>query len=548
MLRFHVRGVDLSGPWKADGGGWGAGCSYIKPFLHPALEHFSIAAAERVLIVVRERLAGVSRSAPPQSHDAFEVVSEEAVLDAYDAAQQWPLDYVAVQLSLRTDSPAVELRAGMWGSAPLYLVSRGGDLWGDWDPAELYAHLTSEQLSAEYAARFLVNCDQPYSRRTLIPEIQRLTERARALWTPEGDGSRLAFEYPPDAPLQSARRLKPGADPVAGFLEIVGASTRRWLTVPPDSLSAQLSGGLDSAIVAGVVAGSSPEPLRSFGLLVPGDLGAQQQRRRGELARLFDLDDHHLDVADYPLFSPEGSRVAGGRVVPWEEIFIEGFEALLSLARGAGCVVSFNGTGGDELCSLHWPELTGDEQALRRRQLTGEPADLPPFLSRQARESFSDAAPVECAPISPTFTSALEAAAAVSSMFLRQGVWPVSPLCTPELVAFCQRLPLEWREHRRIEREVLLRLGCSHNVVYPASPEHFGPFVESSVRAQARPLFVRLFGESRLAELGLVDADRLRSTYEEHCEGLGGHDSTHFYAAAVLEMTLRSAAARRGRL
>ncbi|HEX8282666.1 MAG TPA: asparagine synthase C-terminal domain-containing protein [Pyrinomonadaceae bacterium] len=548
MLRFHVQSIDLSGPWRADGSGWRAGRSYIEPYPHPALEHFSITAAERVLIVVRERLAGVSRAASPQSHDGVEVVGEEAFLDEYGAALQWPLDYVAVQLSLRADAPAVELRAGMWGSAPLYLVSRGGDLWGDWDPAELYAHLTSEQLSAEYAARFLVNCDQPYSRRTLIPEIQRLTERARALWTPEGGSSRLAFEYPPDAPLQSARKLKPGADPVAGFLEIVGASARRWLTVPPESLSAQLSGGLDSAIVAGVVAGSSPEPLRTFGLLMPGDLGAQQQRRRAELARLFGLKDEHLNVGDYEMFSQDGSRVPEGRVVPWEEIFIEGFEALLSLTRGAGCVVSFNGTGGDELCSLHWPEMTGDEQARRRQQHTGEPAGIPPFLTRQAREAFGDTRREDWAPVSPLFTSALEAAAAVSGMFLRHGVWPVSPLCTPELVAFCQRLPLEWRENRRIEREVLLRLGCSREVVYPTSPEHFGPFVEQSVRAKSRPLFAQLFSESRLGELGLVDAERLRFTYDEHCEGRGGYDSIHFYAAAVLELTLRCVAARRGRV
>lgn len=548
MLRFHVRGGDLSGPWRSEGGGWRAGRSYVEPFTHPALEHFSIAAAERVLIVVRERLAGVTRDASPQPPGVIEAVGEEAFLDECGAALAWPLDFVAVQLSLRADSPAVELRAGRWGSAPLYLVSRAGDFWGDWDPARLYAHLTSEQLSAELAARFLVNCDQPYSRRTIFPEIQRLTERARASWTPEGHGSGLAFEYPPAAPLTSARKLKPGADPVAGFLEIVAAAERRLLTVPPDSLSAQLSGGLDSAIVAGVLARTSPEPLRSFGLLVPGELGAHQQRRRGELARLFGLDDQHLDAADYPLFSPRGSRVAEGRVVPWEEIFIEGFEALLSLARGSGCVVSFNGTGGDELCSLHWQEMSDDEQARRRQQLTGEPADTPPFLTRRAREAFGDTTPADWAPVGPVFTSALEAAAAVSSMFLRHGVWPVSPLCTPELVEFCQRLPLEWREHRRIEREVLLRMGCSREVVYPASPEHFGPFVESSVKTESRPLFAQLFRESRLAELGLVDADRLRSTYDEHCEGLGGYDSTHFYAAAVLEMTLRCVAARRCRV
>jgi asparagine synthase (glutamine-hydrolysing) len=178
------------------------------------------------------------------------------------------------------------------------------------------------------------------------------------------------------------------------------------------------------------------------------------------------------------------------------------------------------------------------EQAEKRRAIFGEP-DVPAHLSRLAREAIGDTATtLDRAPVAPLFTSALEASAAVSTRFLRPGVWPVSPLCTPELVAFCGRLPREWGEGRGVQREALGRMECSAATTHPASTEDFGQVFDPGIKGDARALFTKLFEDSRLSELGLIDADRLRTDYARFCET--GGDGTAFYAAAVLELGLQA--------
>jgi asparagine synthase (glutamine-hydrolysing) len=538
-----IRDCDLSPAWRDAHDGWRSGRSYVKPFRNAALEDFALATDDRLLIVVRERLAGLRRRSYPQSGEGIEVLSADTFDEECEILAEWPLDFASVQIPLDPGQKTVEFRAGLWGSAPLYLFAGDGELRGHWDPARLYPCLSNSRLVPELAARYLAHFSLPYSRKTLFPGIHRLTERARGCWE-RLDGNRweLTIDYPDAAvhPL-CARTVKGDADVIAGFIDIVTASTRRWLHLPAAFLSAQLSGGLDSSIVAGTASRLSGGSLRTYGLVMPGPPGVRQQKRRYELCEVFGFEDQRLDILDYPPFVPKGSRMVTQRVVPWEEIYFEAFETLLALARQSGAAVSLNGTGGDELCSRHWHEMTAEQQACRRQEVLADAVDFPAYLTSSACEAVRDTlSTIDRAPVSPLFTSALEAACAVSSLFLRTGIWPLSPLCTPELVRFCRSLPLPWRQNRRIQREVLLRMGCSRAVAYPTATEDFAPVLDLTLPEAARPLFERLFRESRLAELGLVDADRLLSAYREYCQRQDNARTVPFYAAGILELTLRS--------
>jgi hypothetical protein len=218
---------------------------------------------------------------------------------------------------------------------------------------------------------------------------------------------KLTIDCPaPAAHPLSARTLKRDAGAMAGFLDIVTASTQRWLHLPTASLSAQLSGGLDSAMVVGMASRLSGGSLRTYGLVMPGPPGVQQQERRRELSEVFDLEDERLDMLDRLPFAPEGSRIVTQRVVPWEEVYFEAFEALLALARQSGAAVSFNGTGGDELCSRHWYEVSADQRACRRQQVLVEAVEFPSYLSRTACEAIRDTlSTIDRAPASPLFSS-----------------------------------------------------------------------------------------------------------------------------------------------
>jgi asparagine synthase (glutamine-hydrolysing) len=159
------------------------------------------------------------------------MLSAEAFDEECEDVAEWPLDFISIQIPLDPGQRAVKFCAGLWGSAPLYLFAGDGELRGHWDPARLYPCLSSPWLVPELAARYLVHYALPYSHRTLFPGIHRLTERARGCWElQDGNRWKLTIDYPAPAvhPL-SARTLKRDADAIAGFLDIVTASTQRWL-------------------------------------------------------------------------------------------------------------------------------------------------------------------------------------------------------------------------------------------------------------------------------------------------------------------------------
>jgi hypothetical protein len=236
----------------------------------------------------------------------------------------------------------------------------------------------------------------------------------------------------------------------------------------------------------------------------------------------------------------DGSRAASA-VIPWLEFYTEAFEALAALARQDGATTLLTGIGGDELLYLHRFELTEGERELEERDEFADADRLPPFLTPRARERFLDSRfGVACAPQPAAMQSAVQSAGTASSLAMRRGLWPVHPLCTPELVRFCAALPREWREQRALERRFLAHLGCAPSVTNPEVTESFSGLMEHALRAASRPLIESLFHDSRLADAGLIDAAALRRHYQRYCaEGEEGGDVT-FWAVAILELTMRS--------
>ncbi|MFL6305271.1 MAG: hypothetical protein ACJ72H_17200, partial [Candidatus Sulfotelmatobacter sp.] len=166
---------------------------------------------------------------------------------------------------------------------------------------------------------------------------------------------------------------------------------------------------------------------------------------------------------------------------------------------------------------------------------------VPPFFTDEARAMFNDTRNcLDTAPATLAASSGISASACSSAMAMRHGLWTVSPLCTPELVGFCARLPLEWREDRAIERKLLEKRGCSPNVFRPPAPDDFSPACRLGMRSAGRSAILRLFGDSRLAAMGLIDPNRLLSDYRCWCEGNSSEGDLPFYATAVLEQTLRT--------
>jgi asparagine synthase (glutamine-hydrolysing) len=210
-------------------------------------------------------------------------------------------------------------------------------------------------------------------------------------------------------------------------------------------------------------------------------------------------------------------------------------DRLLDCAYANGTRVMLTGFGGDELCGLYESERAALGYAPSPDWSLSPPGG-PSFLTPAASASLAEA--LDRPPPSAMCESSIDVAALSAARYLRHGIWPVHPLCTPELVRFCARLPAAWRADRKIERAMLTRLGVSRRITHPAYTDDLSPALVRGMRTSARPLLDRLFADPVIAEQGVVDGPRLRRDYADWC----GRDDTdgaeHFYAAAILELCL----------
>ena len=560
MLAFRLRARDLQtqASWRVVPAGFGLGDSVVAPLRHPALEEVVIASGNCLLVSVREcsnGRPGPEVAAGVRAGQLTEVTRAQFRKLANELGR-WPLQWQQIVVGDDTEPTGrrdatralATVRAGAWGTAPTFVMARDAELLGDWDAARLPLHLACARLDPVLAVQFLVDLATPYSRRTLLPGLELVTERSTLTWRvgPHGQGT-ARIEYPSPMPRFMPGRLTENADVPAGFERIVSTSLSRWRSVTACEAGAELSGGLDSAIVAGLAAGRQGG-LRSYGVSLIGPCASDQRSRRRELVALFDLRDTELPIADFLPLAPGTCRVdSTSPVLPWEECYYEVFEALLTVAAAHGTRVMLTGFGGDELCGL-WPFETDGRrgQSSRPPPPSAGPAiatRVSPthpgrkFLTPDALATLSD--PVDCAPWAASSRSAVESAALSAARYLRDGIWPIHPLITSELVNFCGRLPAPWRAKRAVQRQLLLRLGCTTRVVHPDHRDDFMPALVRSLRTVARPRVSELFAESRLAEDGIVDGDRLRRAYAAWCETGEPDDVTPFYAAAVSELFLR---------
>jgi asparagine synthase (glutamine-hydrolysing) len=541
MLTLHLTRDSANGFWRKTARGFVSGQGVVEPLDHSALETLAAATADELLVVVRERCAtsafawsknatlpviGIGSSVEPCSRERLDQLQAEALV--------WPMQSNMVRIARVGDETAVTIHGGQWGTAPLFLVASSHEFWAHWNPSALMCRLGDRSLDWDMVSYFLATFGTPYSRRTMLRDMHLLTERATARWKSSATGEgELRLDYPDAIRREYPRTLKAGADVEATFLDIIASSTGRWLGPDVDATS-ELSGGLDSALVSCAAARLTGQGWKTCGLLLPPSHRLDQVERRRELVKRFGFADQTTNLADaLPLASDEPRAAESEFVMPWEEIYYEATEGMLELVCSTGSNLLMTGFGGDELCTMN-----RDESAP-----SPDESDyvMPGFLTNEARcAAVEGASSVDRAPRGQTAASAMEAAAFSSAMYLRQGLWPVHPLCTPELVRFCAALPADWRANRTIERKALARVGCSPRITYGHS-DNFAPALAHSFRTIARPKLEVLFHNSRVADAGYVNGGSLLRDFRLWADKADDADgAVPFYAVAMIELLLRS--------
>ncbi|NUK22721.1 asparagine synthase-related protein [Streptomyces lunaelactis] len=459
MLSMRLLLSDLQEPkWRPQGGRWINGESWIAPANVSALVmEVNDDQAPRVWVRVKE------------------CKRDEA-------------DFVALTM----EPGEVSLAAGVFGTAPLYMVEKADELYASWDLTALRSHLRADRLVPRVVARTLTR-QHRYTSETLFEGVYRLTERASATFTSSG----LSIHYPePAEHVLEPRTLRPGVDPLAALDELLTGVIREAPTAT-GCVGVELSGGADSANVALAVNAARFPEVYSFGLLVGGSTGRQQRERRRAFVEHCGFRDTATPAMQHPPFSPGSVRALRKPHDPAGAFYQEAFDVVREQAAARRCEVMFTGSGGDEINAHH------------SRTQAELPTPKPvPWLGKKAVRALAEVnehlAPIPVLPV-PT----LMAFGMHNPGFLRAGVWPVSPLVHPRIVRFMEQLPHEHKRGKALFRERIRRAGLPEWVAAPAEPENFLAVMEKGLRSYGRPVLDDMLKESVLVDLGYVDGKAL---------------------------------------
>ncbi|WP_186776657.1 asparagine synthase-related protein [Streptomyces salinarius] len=459
MLSMRLRLTDLQHPkWRSHGGRWINGESWIE--------------AANVSTLVME----VNDDQAPR----VRVRVKECKRDEADFVE------------LTMEPGQARLAAGVFGTAPLYLAEKAGELHASWDLILLRPHLRVDRLVSRVVARTLTR-QHRYTSETLFEGVYRLTERAAATFTPSG----LSIRYPdPAEHVLEPRTLRPGVDPFAA-LDALLTDVIRQAPTATGCVGVELSGGADSGNVALAIKAARFPEVYSFGLLVGGSTGRQQSERRRALVEHCGFRDTATHAMQHPPFCAGGVRDLCKPHDPAGAFYQEAFDVVREQAAARRCEVMFTGSGGDEINAHH----------SRTQAELPTPAPVP-WLGVKAARALAEVdehlAPIPVLPV-PT----LMAFGMHNPGFLRAGIWPVSPLVHPRIVRFMEQLPREHKQGKALFRDRIRRAGLPEWVAAPAEPENFLTVLEKGLRSYGLPVLDDMLKESVMVDLGYVDGKAL---------------------------------------
>lgn len=464
---------------------------------HPLLESFRWETPEQAILLCRERCTGADRLGPPRAGWTMEQAQAFCV-----AHQQWPLDHQSVSIDGR--SGTITLSAGHGGVAPLYIRASATRIDLSWSMADFYPDIDFDDVDIERTGLRLTGT-LPYAATTMFRSVFMVTERASLTVGPDGT---VHAAYPAPAEYYVPTPLRGDADIAAATHGLVDALLQRW-PLQTELIASEFSGGLDSAVVAAILAARYPD-LPTYALEIDGPARGQQIRRRALAIDHFAFRDMLLPVNAVPMVPSSFARHADYQAMPYNADLQRPLRRLLkAFVAASGARVVATGTGGDELLMAHAFEQDC-EQLTRNVSDAFLPEVFPSALSKRLKHRLADyAAHCDRAPFPVLPISMLEAQAARAPLFTDHSLWPVSPFAQPEAVRFYRSLPLAWRQHKTLHRSLLRHLGYPEPFLDIPLRENFEPYLTKSLVAGADEIVRDLKRGCRLHELGLVDSDRL---------------------------------------
>lgn len=409
--------------------------------------------------------------------------------------------YIIVDLQEQT----VRIQRDALCTLPLFVAQQKNRLVFSNRLENVYESIDAPSLTVDRNAlvRYLLAAD--LQERTLFQEIHLLQDRRRLTW----NSSRLSIYEPCDGRIAQVVRNRT-ADPRKFRSTLETTLDNYWAkyTSPQRPVGFELSGGLDSSLVAGYLADK-----KHRGVYVtaryPDEFGRSLDRKLEALRQRFNIISTTvpLDAAqDYPLAGIE--RQGWRAFYHGDELYSETFAKLANLLASQGAETIFTGFGGDELCERCTPH------SLREPNTIKLPRTLPTFIQKDfydyALTVLDQDLPGRAVPVA---SNALQGIGATHNTYLDYNIWPVAPLAGPALYLYCQSLPSVYRSRKNILRAYLQARRFPAEI-YEGPNENFAPYFDMAVTQNLGSALGSFMEKSLLAKRNLIDPAKVLDAFQ----------------------------------
>lgn len=399
---------------------------------------------------------------------------------------------ISVALHRKDDRPLVELARTRTGGCPIYLAAGNGRLVASWKFDEVALSIDARRPNLEACRRFLKYGPRPV-RDQIVDGMVMLWPGERATFGHDG----LSFEEmePPQIALPGA--LADDARATDAFIDLLAATLEPVLACAARPL-VEVSGGYDSSCVA-LAAARVRSDLASYAVVHDGVIGAQQRRRREELVQLLGLKDF---VGPSSTPGPFASLATDEcSLTPMDDAYRLACIRAVEAHPTGTFDLALTGIGGDEITK---------ENTFRREDW-------------EVRGSIS--------------SSAADASAGRSDMFMRRGIWLSQPFTNPTVVNFCRALPRQLRTGRMLNILALARAGLSDGFIFPRYCEHYGNVIKQEA---THVDFDAALSESIVADYGIAEISSVLARAREATrDGLPLDLIVELWLVMKLEVVLR---------
>jgi len=378
-----------------------------------------------------------------------------------------------------------------------------------------------------------------YNNQSILQNIYYLTERETIKWSGDYKVKSIVLSNRSKTAVQEINDKAA----VAEFDKLLNKAVKRKLALMKNvKVCTELSGGLDSAIVTQVLIGAGVnQPLTTFSKILPGGQKEHQVERLKAFANTFGCELNFIELSDkYPLANLSPDSLDIELFDPTLEPYRLGVIETAHLVLQKDCRVIFTGMGGDELLERSLTQDSGFqgklEEDIRRRWV------IPKFFTGKILDAFFNKKSVYQLQRVPFFTHSVVWASRVRNpFFLERGIWPVSVLANLELVNFCRSLPNRFLKRKEIIRMYQQQSGFPESFYNVVAKDSMYPLHRRGL--ESNPDFIYgLFEKSRLADIKLLDKDKLIKAYKQYLKEIKskGRIREYFYEIIANEIFLRS--------